>query len=133
MSTSLTVYVTEVHNFGGFFGGDTVTLSAMPWPEGAETTRTIDEKALDNVSDRHIIAPGMVLQLDLNGERVDRARVIAARDWETLRDVLGSAPAEVLAAPRVRAYRCSRCALWIEGQPAASTSCVLCGQRIADD
>ena len=132
MSASLTVYVTEVHNFGGFFGGDTVTLSAMPWPGGTETTWTIDEKALDNVSDRHIIAPGMVLQFDLHGERVDRARVIAARDWETLRNVLGSAPAERLAEPRVRAYRCSHCALWIEGQPTSNTTCVLCGQLIAD-
>ncbi len=131
MAASLTVYVTEVHNFGGFFGGDTVTLSATPWPQGEETTWTIDEKVLDNVSDRHIIAPGMLLQLEVNGERVDRAWVLAAREWKTLREVLSSPPPDdVLAAPRVRAYRCLHCALWVAGQPASSVTCGLCGQSI---
>lgn len=131
MPHTRTVYVTEVHNFGGFFGGDSVTLSAMSWPEGEAMIFMIDEKALENVSDRYIIAPGMVLQLDLSGERVDRARLVGAREWASLRDAFGVAPpAEALAAPRMRAYHCITCNLWLEGQPAPHNRCRLCGQPL---
>ncbi len=131
MPDTRTVYVTEVHNFGGFFGGDTVTLSAIPWPEGKETIFTIDEKALENVNDRYTIAAGMLLQLDITGERVDRARLVAAREWEALRNALGVAPpTEALPAPRIRAYRCPNCNLWLEGQPAPQNTCMLCGYRL---
>ncbi len=128
-----TIYVTEVHNFGGFFGGDTVTLSATPWPEGEETTLTIDEKAFDNVADRYAIAPGMLLQLALAGERIERARLVAAREWEVLRNALGDAPpVERFTAPRIRAFRCTRCNLWIAGQPSAQNTCSICAQPLED-
>ncbi|NJM05965.1 hypothetical protein HC891_06845 [Candidatus Gracilibacteria bacterium] len=54
--------VTEVHNFGGFFGGDTVTLSGRRWgaADAAEETLTIDAAALVNVPQRHHVAADMV-------------------------------------------------------------------------
>jgi hypothetical protein len=133
MSDTRMIWVTEVHNFGGFFGGDTVTLSATPWPEGEEETLTIDEKALDNVSNRHTIAPNMLLRLICSGDRVDNARLLAAREIDTLRQALGDAPtAPKLDEPQIRAYHCQRCDLWVAGQPQreASLSCGLCGQSL---
>ena len=64
MSDTRRIWVTEVHNFGGFFGGDTVTLSATPWPDGDEETLTIDERALANVRERHLIGAEMLLELE---------------------------------------------------------------------
>lgn len=125
------MWVTEVHNFGGFFGGDTVTLSAMPWPDGDESTLTIDEKALDNIQARHNIGPEMLLQLDCTGERVDRARLVGARDRELLNEALPAAPsAGHLNRPTIRAYHCSTCRLWITGQPLDQACCV-CGAAIS--
>ena len=68
--------ITELHNFGGFFGGDTVTLSGATWRgEGAaEQTLTIDEAALANVADRHTLAPGMLLELSFAGGSQDEAK-----------------------------------------------------------
>ncbi len=130
------IFVTEVHNYGGFFGGDTVTLAAVPWPEGEETTFTIDEKALQNVSDRYLIAAEMVLQIELAGERVDRAWLLGARDWDMLKPTLGdTAPTTMLDEPQIRAYYCGACDLWILGQPAgeaADRHCVLCDQPLND-
>src|SRR5688572_10910031 len=62
-------FIGEVHNFGGFFGGDTVSLSGAPWrePGAAEQTLTIDEAALANVASRHQIAAGMLLELTMAG------------------------------------------------------------------
>jgi len=134
------IWVTEVHNFGGFFGGDTVTLSATPWPEGEEETLTIDERALSNIADRHTIAPEMLLRLTLSGTRVDRAELLAARDYTALLRALGTAPPampdalgeDALAAPRVRAYRCARCDVWVDGQPRDGDAvCGLCGAPLA--
>src|SRR5262245_21872466 len=86
----LRLLVSEVHNFGGFFGGDTITLSGAPWPEaGEEQTLTIDEAALENVADRHTIVVGMLLELHLAGTRVDRALLLAAPDHNSLRQALG--------------------------------------------
>lgn len=125
--------VSEVHNFGGFFGGDTVTLSGAPWraAETPETTLTIDAAALVNVPDRHTIAAGMLLELELAGERVDRAVLRAAPDHATLRRALGpAAPPAPLAAPALLSYRCDQCDLWVAGPPAeegAGLRCGLCG------
>jgi hypothetical protein len=127
--------VTEVHNFGGFFGGDTVTLSATPWPSGEETTLTIDEKALENLSARHLVAPDMLLQLDFAGERVDRARLLATRVREELRQAMGDAPAaDTLEKPSIRAYHCERCQLWVLGQPREYSDqwiCIICDTALS--
>ena len=137
MNNTQRIVVTEVHNFGGFFGGDTVTISAVPWPSGDETTLTIDEKALQNVSDRYLIAAEMVLQIEFTGERVDRAWLLGARDWDVLKPTLGdTAPADRLNGPQIRAYRCGACDLWLLGQPAGEGTdrlCGLCERSLNDD
>ncbi len=129
-------WVREVHNFGGFFGGDSVTLTASPAPGGrpdeAEgTTLVIDEKALSNVVDRHTIAPEMLLGLQLAGERVEGAELLAAREWSVLYAALGDRPPTApLAGPRLRAYYCSGCRLWVAGAPADAV-CRICGTALA--
>lgn len=130
MSNTRLMWVTEVHNFGGFFGGDTVTLSATPWPEGEEQTLTIDEKALDNIQARHTVSAEMLLELEFAGERIDRARLLGAREREALGEALGPEPrAATLQAPSIRAYHCDNCRLWIVGPPATEAGtrrCTLC-------
>ncbi len=127
MSNVQLIFVTEVHNYGGFFGGDTVTLSAVPWPEGEETTLTIDEKAFENVPDRYIITSEMVIDIELAGTRVDRARLLGARDWDTLKQALGNmCPPEKIDAPQIRAYHCSACNLWLLGQPDMKKDDLIC-------
>lgn len=132
MSETQRIWVTEVHNFGGFFGGDTVTLSATPWPpsvDAEEATLTIDERALANIAGRHSIAPAMLLELRLSGDRVDQARIVAARERESLSAALLTAPTDTLTAPRLRAFRCPHCALWVAGAPEGQPEqrCTLCG------
>lgn len=121
--------VIEVHNFGGFFGGDTVTLTATRYDDRLEETLTIDEKALSNVRERHAVAPSMVFDLRMTGERVDQADLLAAGSWSLIDAALGDEPpAGGLDGPYVRAYLCSRCNLWIVGQPKGDTQqrCALC-------
>ncbi len=126
--------VLEVHNFGGFFGGDTVTLTASRWGDGVEETITIDEKALANVRDRHTIAPSMVLDLQMVGDRVDQASLLAAAEWPLLDAALGAeAPPGPLHGPRIRAYCCDHCNLWVDGEPAREGEvrrCILCGNAL---
>jgi hypothetical protein len=125
--------ITEVQNFGGFFGGDTVTLDAVPWRGGDETTWTIDEKAFQNISDRYLIAADMILDVALVGERVDQAWVRAARQWDTLKPTLLAPSSVPLAAPHVRAYRCATCDLWVLGEPIdvdGTLRCALCEQPL---
>ncbi len=122
--------VLEVHNFGGFFGGDTVTLTTARWSDGTQETITIDEKALANVRERHLVAPSMVFDLQKAGKRVDRAELLGAADWPLLDTALGAAPSQGrLDGPRVRAYHCERCGLWVIGEPVVEGTirrCRLC-------
>jgi hypothetical protein len=133
VSDSATLYlVREVHNFGGFFGGDTVTLTAVVHGDasGEEHTLTIDERALANVRDRHTIAAGMLVSLKLAGERVDRAELLAAATRAELRAALGAPTIDgPLEAPRILSYRCAECDLWVAGAP-EDGRCRLCGQAI---
>jgi hypothetical protein len=130
--TAAAIYlVREVHNFGGFFGGDTVTLTAAP--AGApddEQTLTIDERAFSNLRDRYAVAPGMLLELAFAGERVDRAELLGAATREELRAALGpAAPAGPLDGPLVLSYRCDTCGAWVAGEPRAG-ACRLCGSPL---
>jgi hypothetical protein len=128
MSDIRRIWVTEVHNFGGFFGGDTVSLSATPWPDGDEETLTIDERALANVRERHLIGAEMLLELEQTGERVDRATLVGARERSTLSMALDVATAP-LSAPQIRAFHCAACSLWLAGAPreqAGQQRCSLC-------
>jgi rubrerythrin len=121
--------ISEVHNYGGFFGGDTVSLSGRAWrAEGAaEQTFTIDEAALANVADRHRIVAGMLLDLSFAGERIERAVLRGADSHAALRAALGDPPLDSspLSAPRILAHRCASCELWV---PSAQdpTRCPLC-------
>lgn len=127
------IFITEVHNFGGFFGGDTVTFDAHVWPAGETATWTIDEKAFQNIDDRYLVAADMLLDVELAGERVERAWVRAARSWETLKPTLGP-PAPKLDAPQIRAYHCTSCSMWVLGEPlndAGTLRCPICGQLLA--
>jgi len=133
MSEPIRYLVQEVHNFGGFFGGDTVTLSATrPDRPAEEATITIDQQALANVRDRHTIAAGMLLELEMTGDRVDRAELLGAATQADLRAALGPAalPAQ-LDQPLVLSYRCNSCNLWIAGSPEAG-ACRLCGNPVED-
>ncbi|HEY1013038.1 MAG TPA: hypothetical protein VGE07_10075 [Herpetosiphonaceae bacterium] len=121
--------VLEVHNYGGFFGGDTVTLDAAPLATPEEgRTLVIDAKALDNVPDRHKVLPGMVFAFDMDGERIDHARLLAAAVQAELRDALGDpAIAGPLEQPLLLSGRCPGCGRWVLGDLLKGERCDLCG------
>jgi hypothetical protein len=137
MSEATRFLVQEVHNFGGFFGGDTVTLTATPFGDaamsaGEEQTITIDQQALANVRDRHSIGAGMLLELSRTGERVDRAELLGAATHAQLRAALGAPPATgPLAEPLILSYACHTCNLWVAGAPEHGR-CLLCGSILQD-
>ncbi|NJN17196.1 MAG: hypothetical protein HC822_13425 [Oscillochloris sp.] len=120
--------ISEVHNFGGFFGGDTVTLSGAPWrmEDAEEQTLTIDDAALLNVGERHHISAGMLLDLEFAGERVERAVLLGAANHAELRRALGEPelPAHI-DAPLILARRCQSCELWVA--VVAAAPCSVCG------
>ncbi|MBS1966482.1 MAG: hypothetical protein JST60_11825 [Chloroflexi bacterium SZAS-1] len=124
--------VQEVHNFGGFFGGDTVTLTAArPQAPEQEETLTIDQGALVNVRDRHTICAGMLLALTLAGDRIDRAELLGAASHAELRAALGPAqPQEHLDSPQILSYQCPSCGLWVAGAP-NTMHCRICGTQLA--
>jgi len=135
--------VREVHNFGGFFGGDTVTLAAVPFrgaagdggtaPEDEEATLTIDQQALANVRDRHTIAAGMLLAVTLAGERVDRAELLGAASHQDLRAALGAPEGGgPIDGSRILSYRCEACGLWVAGPPEAG-ACRVCGTPLEQE
>lgn len=112
--------VREVLNYGGFFAGDTVTLTAAPFKGGDDRDFTIDEHALTNVSDRHKIVAGLLLELDTTGDKVERATVVGALSREVLRAAIDEArERENPAHPtyRVFGYKCPRCDVWVRGEP----------------
>jgi rubrerythrin len=122
--------ITELHNFGGFFGGDTVTLSGAPWrtPNAEEQTLTIDQAALINVADRHTLTVGMVLDLTFAGERVEQATLVGASEAAHLRAALGAPDLPTtLDAPLLLSYVCADCGLWVPAGPAIPPTCPLCG------
>ena len=137
MNASTRFLVLEVHNFGGFFGGDTVTLTATPFdhdtaPAGEEQTITIDQQALANVPDRHSISAGMLLELERTGERVDRAELLGAATHAELRAALGAPVVpEQLATPLILSYACRACELWVAGTP-IDDRCRVCGTNLAE-
>ncbi len=129
--------VGEVHNFGGFFGGDTVTFTATRWHTDDEETFTVDAQALTNIRERHAVAASMVFHFEMAGARIDRAELLAAAEWPLLDAALVVRPPDgPLRAPRILAYRCDRCALWVVGEPVpaeAGPLCKLCARPVAGD
>ncbi len=125
-------YVEEVLNYGGFFAGDTVTLIAVPFgKEEPKLDLVIDEYVFDNLTDRHKIVPGMVLDLEIeNEQKVTAARIVAAKAREALREAVeSSAPAD--REYRIFAYRCPACNFWVRGEPEQTAPdtcrCRVCG------
>ena len=137
MSDTNRFLVQEVHNFGGFFGGDTVTLTATPFggalaPTDAEQTFTIDQQALTNVRDRHTISAGMLLELARTGERVDRAELLGAATYAQLRAALGAPTATgPLAEALILSYACLACHLWVAGAP-IEDRCRICDSKLSE-
>jgi hypothetical protein len=135
MSEATRFLVQEVHNFGGFFGGDTVTLTATAFggaglPASEEQTITIDQQALTNVRDRHSIGAGMLLELSCTGDRVDRAELLGAATHAQLRAALGPpAVPSPLAEPLILSYACHTCKLWVAGAP-EQHRCRICGTAL---
>lgn len=119
--------INEVLNYGGFFAGDTVTVTARAagGPAG-EDTLTIDQGALTNLDDRFQILAGMALDVQQEGGHVVAAALIAAPDRTALRSIVkAKQPAHAVSAPdgaasaaaRVFAHHCPQCNLWILGAP----------------
>jgi hypothetical protein len=134
MSEATRFLIQEVHNFGGFFGGDTVTLTATPFGDSAdqEQTITIDQQALSNVRDRHTIVAGMLLALARTGDRVDYAELLGAATHAELRAALGPpSPQGPLTQPLILSYHCRACDLWVAGAPEQGR-CRLCGTLLDD-
>ncbi len=124
--------VREVINYGGFFGGDTISLTASPLDAPDEQSDfTIAEHDIENLQDKYQIVEGVVLGLAVDGGEVRRARVLAAPTRDAL---YGAARVEAAGTgpTRVRASRCPACQLWIEGMPDGveggnTPTCRLCG------
>lgn len=127
--------VQEVQNYGGFFGGETLTLMAKAAgvADAEEQTFTIDEQALANVTERFAVVAGMLLGLTFaSSGRVERAELLGAASREELRQALGvpSLP-ERLDGPLVISYRCEHCGFWVVGDPGDGT-CPMCAETIPD-
>jgi len=127
--------IREVLNYGGFFAGDTVTVTAHAVAQtDDEVTLTIDQLALTNIDDRFQIVAGMALDVQLEGGHVVAATLVAAPERAALRAAVKSgAKAPALAAqsaspdaggtptpaggPRIFSHYCATCNLWILGAP----------------
>jgi hypothetical protein len=133
--------IDEVLNYGGFFGGNTVTIYAHT-PDHAREDRKfiIAEQNFENLKDgdRFKVLEGLVLGLVLDGDEVRAARVAAAPTREGLRAATAPprpAPGHELEA-RSLAYHCPDCNLWVAGQPPRRDAegpylCAICGGALA--
>src|SRR5438105_7038502 len=101
--------VKDVLNFGGFFGGETVTLDAAPMSDPDKVTGfIIPEHVFDNLTMRHLIAAGMALGLVVENGEVRAARVLGAPTREQLKEIVKQ-PEQVGTGPSPRAlmYKCA--------------------------
>jgi hypothetical protein len=131
----VTYVVADVLNFGGFFGGETVTLDAsLRSDPGKMSSFIIPEHVFDNLTVRHLIAPGMALGLVVDNGEVRAARVLGAPTREQLKEIVKPpAPSDSGPAPRALSYKCSTCNLWITGTPELREGqyyCRLCGTKL---
>lgn len=131
--------IKEVLNYGGFFGGDTISAIFEPFEGGAEQDFTIDQHVFDNLKDRYKILDHFVLALETNGPAVSHARILAAPTREQLKEAIDpDTPSEQARRYRVFAYKCTKCPqgpLWVRGEPeelgGGQYRCVLCGQSFS--
>src|SRR3954454_20737000 len=81
--------VVDVLNFGGFFGGETVTLDAAPMAAPDKISGfIIPEHVFENLTERHLIAQGLALGLVVDNGEVRAARVLGAPTREQLKDLV---------------------------------------------
>src|SRR3954447_1700776 len=115
----VTYIVVDVLNFGGFFGGETVTLDAAPMSDPDKITGfIIPEHLFDNLTQRHLITAGMALGLVVDNGEVRAARVLGAPTREQLKEIVKPPRQEgPTTGPRALMYRCPTCNLWITGMP----------------
>ncbi len=130
--------VQEVLNYGGFFGGDTISAIFVPYAGGEERDFTLDEHLFDNLKDRYKVLDGFILDLetDEQGDKVSRARVLAAPELRQLKEAIDpGTPSEQARRYRVFAYKCSAENLWVRGEPEelgeGRYRCVLCGAEFS--
>jgi hypothetical protein len=126
--------ITQVLNYGGFFGGDTISAVIVPYDGGDEQDVTIDQHAFDNLKDRYKVMDGFILDLELDEGKVTHARILAAPERQQLKEAIDPrAPTEQARRYRVFAYRCSAEGIWVRGEPEelgdGRYRCVLCGQE----
>ena len=127
--------VTDVLNFGGFFGGETVTLDATPRAQPEKwASFIIPEHVFTNLTQRHLIAPGMALGLVVDNGEIRSARVLGAPTREQLKDIVRvSTPESGGPGPRALSYKCAACNLWVTGTPEqreATYFCTICGTKL---
>ena len=128
--------VTDVLNFGGFFGGETVTLDATLCSDPSKySSFIIPEHVFENLTARHLIAPGMALGLVVENGEVRAARVLGAPTRDQLKEIVKPPPPnESGPAPRALSYRCARCDLWITGTPKRLDDgiyhCLICDTKL---
>src|ERR1044072_8840069 len=85
----VTYVVTDVLNFGGFCGGETVTLDAAPMVTPDKISGfIIPEHVFENLTMRHLIAAGMALGLVVDNGEVRAARVLGAPTREQLKEIV---------------------------------------------
>lgn len=132
----VTYVVADVLNFGGFFGGETVTLDAAPQAAPDKIVSfIIPEHLFDNLTQRHLITAGMALGLVVDNGEVRAARVLGAPTREQLKEIIRP-PAydESGPGPRALMYKCPHCDLWIAGMPNRREDggyyCKLCGSKL---
>lgn len=131
--------IDEVLNYGGFFGGTTVTLYAHP-PDAPREDRKfiIPDHVFENLrgGDRFKILEGQVLGLVLAGDEVRTARILGAPSREVLREVATPLPEPNAGpGPRSLAYHCAQCERWYLGTPPRPTPdgpyvCAICGHAL---
>jgi hypothetical protein len=128
--------VVDVLNYGGFFGGETVTLDAYPFSAPDRITGfIIPEHLFDNLTQRHLIQAGVALGLVVDGGEVRSARVLGAPTREQLKELVKPPSHEgSTTAPRGLSYKCANCDLWISGTPDRREDghyyCLLCSTKL---
>lgn len=131
--------INQVLNYGGFFGGDTLSGIFEPFGGGEEVDFTIDQHLIENVSDRYKILDHFVLEIDHDGPTVRHALVVASPTRQQLKEAIDtSKPGEVERKYRVFAYKCTKCPygeLWVRGEPEeigdGQYRCILCQQMFS--
>lgn len=125
MSDIIDVIVEQIENVGGFFGGDTITITVRQQNQDSQTI-TIDEHALSNVPSRFQIATGMLLRITRQGERIEQAELLGASSAEQLRAALAppTLPQQITQ-PYILSYWCNNCQLWLNGAP-QNQQCTRC-------